>query len=257
MTVKKRLFGVMVFLSITVLVFVSGVLAVAAAQNNEDKRTFAERVATILGIESQKVQDAMDQAKADIAAERREAFADDLIENGVMTEEEAEELFDNWTAGSKFYGPFKWSEKWGGEGYSFDKKPFGHFRFDKEMDPDDGDGVERKHRFSFVVPSRGEFHHNFGEGDIFDWLDDLVEDGVMSQEDADAIRGILEDGFPSSIEGIMPGLHDDERKFEFDSDDGHFRFRGRWKWDGWEDDDSSDSDDKGAENDDIFFAAQF
>ena len=105
------------------------------------------------------------------------------------------------------------------------------------------------------MPSRGKFHAGEGDGDLTDWIDRLVEQGVMNQEDTDAIKELLEDGFPSSLEGIMPGFSDGERKFEFDSDDGRFRFRGHWKWNGWEDDDSSEDDD--AENDGISFAAQF
>ena len=97
MTAKRRFFGVMAFLSITALVFMAGIVVVAVAQDNEEKLTFTERVAAILGIETQKVEDAIEQAKAEIASERRESFTDDLLEKGVFTEEEVEELFEEWT----------------------------------------------------------------------------------------------------------------------------------------------------------------
>ena len=76
-----------------------------------------------------------------------------------------------------------------------------------------------------------------------DLLDDLVERGVMTQDEADQIQSWLEN-LPDSVSETMPKFLGN-RSFEFDSDDGSFRFRGEWNF-GEPEDDSTDEhkDDK-------------
>ena len=76
-----------------------------------------------------------------------------------------------------------------------------------------------------------------------DLLDDLVERGVMTQDEADQIQSWLEN-LPDSGSETMPKFLGN-RSFEFDSDDGSFRFRGEWNF-GEPEDDSTDEhkDDK-------------
>ena len=76
-----------------------------------------------------------------------------------------------------------------------------------------------------------------------DLLDDLVERGVMTQDEADQIQSWLEN-LPDSVSETMPKFLGN-RSFEFHSDDGSFRFRGEWNF-GEPEDDSTDEhkDDK-------------
>ena len=67
-----------------------------------------------------------------------------------------------------------------------------------------------------------------------DLLDDLVERGVMTQDEADQIQSWLEN-LPDSVSETMPKFLG-YRSFEFDSDDGSFRFRGEWNFGEPEDD---------------------
>ncbi len=70
-----------------------------------------------------------------------------------------------------------------------------------------------------------------------DLLDDLVERGVMTQDEADQIQSWLEN-LPDSVSETMPKFLGN-RSFEFHSDDGSFRFRGEWNF-GEPEDDSTD-----------------
>ena len=84
-----------------------------------------------------------------------------------------------------------------------------------------------------------------------DLLDDLVERGVMTQDEADQIQSWLEN-LPDSVSETMPKFLGN-RSFEFDSDDGSFRFRGEWNF-GEPEDDSTDEhkDDKDDKDDDRY-----
>ena len=76
-----------------------------------------------------------------------------------------------------------------------------------------------------------------------DLLDDLVERGVMTQDEADQIQSWLEN-LPDSVSETMPKFLGN-RSFEFHSDDGSFRFRGEWNFGEPEDDSTHEhKDDK-------------
>ena len=70
-----------------------------------------------------------------------------------------------------------------------------------------------------------------------DLLNDLVERGVMKPEEVDQLKEWL-DNLPDSFGDAKP-RYSDKRSFEFDSDDGRFRFRGEWNF-GEPEDDSTD-----------------
>ena len=74
----------------------------------------------------------------------------------------------------------------------------------------------------------------------WEWIDELVERGIMTEEDADEFRSWFE-GLPKDFDGWGPDFYGD-RDFEFDSDDGRFRFR--WRWDGSDDDPWGDYEDE-------------
>ncbi len=275
MTSKKRLLAVLAVLSVGMAVFAGTIVAVAAAQSTEESegRSLVERVANILGIETETVQDAFDQASQEIAAEKREAHIDGLVEKGLITEEEAVELRDWWSEAPDI-SPLRPGFK-GGFGF-FGHRQFGKFGLglhgdgysewldalvEKEMitqeeadeleawlseAPDVSLYEEKEERSEGHRGRFGKRYESFGEmpfggyrpgivpGDYSEWLDGLVEKGLMTQEDADELEALL-DGFKDSFEEGMPGQH----SFDFDSDDGRFRFRGHWGWHGKGDGDSS------------------
>ena len=71
-----------------------------------------------------------------------------------------------------------------------------------------------------------ERRFEFADDDPWEWLEELLEEGVMD----DQFEGWLE-GFPKEDLPEFPG----NSSFEFDSDDGRFRFRGEWRWSGSDD----------------------
>ena len=84
--------------TIVAAVMVLGIMGgVAMAQEtsdedgNSEKKSFAARVADILGLDETTVQDAIDQAKAEMQEEALQAKLDWLVENGHMTQDQADE----------------------------------------------------------------------------------------------------------------------------------------------------------------------
>ena len=289
MTTKKRLLGVMAVLSVGAVAFAGTVVAVAAAQDDDEsgRRSFVDRVASILGIESETVQDAFDQASEEIATEKREEYVDALVEKDAVTQEEATELREWWSETPDAV-PFRGSHEFGGGYYSFGDKSFGKFGFGSEdhdisdwldalvekemMTQEEADELQawlsaapdvspfmekedsdRTRHFSFGRRSFGQlpfggFEPGVSPGDPSEWLDSLVENGLMTQEEADELRAWL-DNLPDSFEEGMPGLPS-QRSFEFDSDDGKFRFRGHWGRHGSDDDSSKQNSEESEEGSD-------
>ena len=92
---KKRLSIFLIGTAVSVVAVVGAFAGLAAAQSNDDDgdgQTFVERVAAVLGIESDDLESAMQQVKEEIRNERRDAKFDDLVENGTLTQEEADAI---------------------------------------------------------------------------------------------------------------------------------------------------------------------
>ena len=86
-------------------------------------KAFAARVADILGLDETTVQDAIDQAKAEMQEEALQAKLDRLVENGHMTQEQADE-YKTWIESKpeglspKMFGGFgKKHHRFGGRGW--------------------------------------------------------------------------------------------------------------------------------------------
>ena len=84
---------------------------------------FAARVADILGLDETTVQDAIDQARAEMQEEALQAKLDRLVENGHMTQEQADE-YKTWIESKpeglspKMFGGFgKKHHRFGGRGW--------------------------------------------------------------------------------------------------------------------------------------------
>lgn len=157
---KKRLTIFLIGTAVSVVAVVGAFAGIAAAQSNDDDGdglTFVERVASILGIESDDLESAMQQVKDEIQSERRDAEFAELVEKGVLTQDEADAI-----------------KAWQ------DSKPEIEISFGASDGDGDGDG------------KRGWGRKGFGRhGGI--WLgssektDYLVEQGIITQAEADAL----------------------------------------------------------------------
>ena len=93
---KRRLFLGLA----AVAIMASGIAAgmawtqVAHAQEETTTKGFAARLATILGLEEDVVQDAFKEARSDIQGERFQAKMDRLVENDRITQDEADAAID-------------------------------------------------------------------------------------------------------------------------------------------------------------------
>ena len=169
---KKRLSIFLIGTAVSVVAVVGAFAGLAAAQSNDDDgggQTFAERVAAVLGIESDELESAMQQVKEEIRNERRDAKFDDLVENGTLTQEEADAI-----------------KEWQ------DAKPEIEFNFG---DNEEGDGKRGWGR-------KGFGHRGGGWLGSRDKTDYLVEEGIITQSDADSLTEWW-DSRPDALDGLM------------------------------------------------------
>ena len=194
---KKRLSIMLVGTAVTVLAAVGVFAGVIAAQSNDDdggRHSFVERVASILGIDSESVESAFKQAKEELHTERVDAKFAELVESGTLTQEEADAI-----------------KAWQ------DAKPEIEFNFGDK----DGDG------------KRGWGRRGFGKGGgmLFgseEKLDYLVEQGVITQADADSLTAWW-DSRPEALDDLM-GDRDGERGKH--GKHGHGKSGKKWDKDG-------------------------
>ena len=173
MRMKHWLIGLVAVLALAV--GVGGGTALAQEEGEEGETTIRgviARVATILGLEEQQVQDAFDQARQEMRDEVLEQQISErletLVESGRLTQEQADELREWYAArpdsfwladGSRrgMQGGWDHGRSFGGRGHYSSKGQMG---------------------MSFAV----------GEERLGQYLDALVEDGQITQEQADEIR---------------------------------------------------------------------
>ena len=79
---------------VVVLGLAGGTVLAQSADEDGEKKTFAERVAEILGLESDTVEDALNQAKSEMQDERTDAWLEDAVEAEKITQEEADSYSD-------------------------------------------------------------------------------------------------------------------------------------------------------------------
>ena len=96
---KKRYWLTGTIVAAVMLLGIMGGVAMAQETDDEDgdstKQTFAARVADILDLDETTVQDAMDQAREEMREEALQAKLDWLVENGHITQEQADE-YEEW-----------------------------------------------------------------------------------------------------------------------------------------------------------------
>ena len=88
---KKLLVGLAAAL-VVVLGLAGGTVLAQSADEDGEKKSFAERVAEILGLESDTVEDALKQARSEMQEERTDAWLDKAVEAEKMTQDEADSL---------------------------------------------------------------------------------------------------------------------------------------------------------------------
>ena len=92
---RKRYWLTGTIVAAVMVLGIMGGVAMAQETSDEDgdseKKSFAARVAEILGLDETTVQDAIDQAKAEMQEEALQAKLDWLVENGHMTQDQADE----------------------------------------------------------------------------------------------------------------------------------------------------------------------
>ncbi len=177
---RKKHWLIGLFAALALVVGVGGGAVLAQDNGNGAEkpiRGLITRVADILGLEEQQVQDAFDQARREMRDERFEEQVgrklDALVESGELTQEQADELREwyaarpdsFWLAGGHERGKRGgWDKKGGWErGHSFDGRGF---------------------------PSKGKMGMMPGmaEEQLDQYLDALVEDGQLTEEQAGEIR---------------------------------------------------------------------
>ena len=87
---KKFIIGLLV----AVLVMIGSLGGVALAQKGDDEvqsKSLTARVAEILGIDQQSLEDAFSQARAEMREEALDKHLQNLVDEGIITEEEASE----------------------------------------------------------------------------------------------------------------------------------------------------------------------
>ncbi len=90
----------LIIAAIVVVVLIIGIAGVALAQTNDSgstqSKSFAARVAVILGIDQQKVEDAFTQAQKDMTNEAMDARLKALVDSGKITQEQADQYQQWW-----------------------------------------------------------------------------------------------------------------------------------------------------------------
>ena len=104
---KKKLIVIAVLAAVLLAGSMGGV-ALAQTDNGDDDqpKTLMERVAEILGVDQQELEDAFDQAKSEMRDEALDSYLEGLIAEGEINEEEAEQ-YKTWWQGKPDMGPFR------------------------------------------------------------------------------------------------------------------------------------------------------
>ncbi|MCY4473933.1 MAG: hypothetical protein OXC83_00655 [Chloroflexi bacterium] len=224
---KTRFVGVVAAFAAIVVVFAVVVLTIAAIQDYQENKgqSFIERAAGIVGIGT------LTEDVAQVTVEVDDGDVDELEKRS----SDPPDIF-------RFFGRSEDNEEWLDDllEREWPDREY-EYRFEDRLDR----STERLPFESFEeLPfSRFDFEGPWGS----DWVEEFVERGWITEEDADEFKSWFDD-LPDSFDRGMPSFSGD-REFEFDSDDGRFRFR--WRWDKPDDDWFFESDpeyDKDAEN---------
>lgn len=93
---KSRKFILVALVATLVLAGVTATVAFAQTGQQSSAKTLVARVAQILGIEEQKVQNAFDQAQKEMREEALDSYLKWAVEQGKMTQEQADSYKQWW-----------------------------------------------------------------------------------------------------------------------------------------------------------------
>jgi hypothetical protein len=175
-----------------------GALAVGVAvasplgDGEKPRDRIIERAAGILGLEAEKLNEALVQATADLSKEKRDAYLQKLVDAGTITAEERDQIkawLDSMPAAVKKLP-------------AIPKLPFGHGPL---MSP---------HKPILPAPLLpGEPRLGGLREDLLPLFDQLAEEGILPQEKVDELRKLFEGKLSGEIE--IEGVEGIER-FKFD-----------------------------------------
>ena len=214
---KKLVVGLAAAL-VVVLGLAGGTVLAQSADEDGEKKSFAERVAEILGLDTDTVEDALNQAKSEMQEERTDAWLDKAVEAEKITQEEAD-AYSGWLD-DRPDGVGEWLR--------FSYNP--NAREDLEAKLDEAVDAEKitqeqadahLERFDEKVEAMDE---NFKAA-----VDKAVEAEKMTQDEADS----LTEWYDEKPDGVWPGFGG-RGKFGYGRSFGHGKFggkggfRGRW-----------------------------
>ena len=209
---KKVVVGLLVAALVAVGVMGGTVLAQSADENAV--KSFAERVAEILGLDSATVENAMEQAKSDIAEERAQAWLDKMVAADKATQEQADAYMTWYEARPEDVG----------DKLSFDFNPTARADLEVKLALAVTAGSITQAQADAYL-ARYESASDMADELVQAWLDKMVAADKMTQEQADAYSTWYE----SRPEGVGAGFdykkgRGDHRGF------GHKKGRGDHRW---------------------------
>ena len=95
---RSKRFILVTLLMVAVLVGSIGGIALAENGDDSQPKTLLARVAEILGIDQQKVEDAFSQAQSEMRDEALDSYLQNLVKEGKITQEEADQYKAWWQA---------------------------------------------------------------------------------------------------------------------------------------------------------------
>ncbi len=207
---KKLVVG----LAATVLVVLGvagGTVLAQSADEDGEKKSFADRVAEILGLEIDTVEDALKQAKSEMRDERTDAWLDKAVEAEKITQEEAD-AYSDWLD-DRPEGVGEWLH--------FSYNPNAREQLEAKLD----EAVEAEkitqeqadahlERFDAKLETMDE---NFKAA-----VEKAVEAEKMTQDEADSLNG----WYDEKPDGVWPGFGG-RGKFGHGRSFGHGKFRGK------------------------------
>ena len=188
-----------------------GTVLAQSADEDGEKKSFADRVAEILGLDSDTVEDALEQARSEMKDERTDAWLEKAVEAEKITQEEAD-AYSDWLD-DRPDGVGEW--------FHFSYNPNAREDLEAKLDEavEAGKMTQEQadaylERFDAKVETMDE---NFKAA-----VDKAVEAEKMTQDEADS----LTEWYDEKPDGVMPGFGG-RGKFGHGKSFGHGKFRGK------------------------------
>lgn len=196
---------------LVVLGVAGGTVLAQSADEDGEKKSFADRVAEILGLESDTVEDALKQARSEMQEERTDAWLDKAVEAEKITQEEAD-AYSDWLD-DRPEGVGEWLR--------FSYNPNAREQLEAKLD----EAVEA----GKITQEQADAHLDRFDEKV-DQMDDnfeaalekAVEVEKMTQDEADS----LNEWYDEKPDGVFPGFGG-RGKSGYGRSFGHGKFRGK------------------------------